>query len=198
VRSAATSDRGKPVLSRRPRPPAELTKLLAHDDRVVSWAPVGAVPTAGTAVDDSGRPGPVVLASRFGLWWPADDGYRLIGWERVDKASWHEGVLTVVEAEIVEDLLLVERAGISVRLGEPRDLPATIRKRVEASVVRSELGAVQGGVARFVARRVPGRDGLSWWARLEPGTPDTQGVRASVQAVVDSLRAATVAELNRP
>ena len=53
----------------------------------------------------------------------------------------------------------------------PRDLPPVVRKRIETNVVRSEVLPVPGGSARFVARRIPGQDGLRWWARLEDGTP---------------------------
>ena len=63
-----------------------------------------------------------------------------------------------------------------------------MRKRVEGNIVRSDLAAVAGGAARFVARRVPGHNGVSWWARLEPGTPDTAEVRAAVRSRVELLR----------
>lgn len=157
------------------RPPVEIISLMDRNDHVVSWAPV--------------EDGTAVLASRFGLWWPEATGPRLIGWHLVDKAVWNEGNLMVIEAEVIDDLLLVDRSPVTVRLAEPRDLPPTIRKRVEASVAQSEVGAVPGGLARFVARRVPGRDGLTWWARLEPGTRDTQQAREAVRQIVDSLRA---------
>jgi hypothetical protein len=52
---------------------------------------------------------------------------------------------------------------------------------VTQSVARSELQPVPSGAARFVARRVPGHDGVQWWARLEPGTPDTPAVREIVR-----------------
>jgi hypothetical protein len=129
-----------------------------------------------------------VLASRFGLWWPDPDGPHRIGWECVDKATWSEGVLRVVEADIVDDLLLVDREPVSVRLQVARDLPPTVRKRVEASVVSSEL-VTGGGVAmRIVGRRVPGQDGVSWWARLEPGITDSAEVRQIVQDVIGARR----------
>jgi hypothetical protein len=166
------------IFSRRPRPPAAITGLLARDDRVVSWAPVA--------------DGAAVLASRFGLWWPADAGARLIGWQHVDKAVWKDGTLTVTEAEVFDDLVLVDLAPVSAVIDEPRDLPPAIKARVEASVARSELGQLTVGSARFVARRVPGRDGLTWWARLEPGTPDSPELRAEVGEIVASLRAQTL------
>ncbi len=133
--------------------------------------------------------GATVTASRFGLWWPADDGPRRIGWELIDKASWQDGTITVIEADLIDDLLLVDRAPVSVELAEPRDLPPTIRKRVQSGVVSSELVTGGGVSMRVVGRRVPGRDGVSWWARLEPGTPDTPEVREIVHDVLDGRRA---------
>ena len=65
-----------------------------------------------------------------------------------------------------------------------------MRKRVQNSVVRSEIAAVPGGAARFVARRVPGINGISWWARLQAGTPDSPVVRAAVSARIAALEAA--------
>lgn len=151
------------IFRRRERPPGDLVALLDRDERIVSWADT-----------DTGA----VAASNRGLWVPA---YRRIGWELVDKAAWRDGVLSVTEAELVDELLLRDLPPIHLRLTVPRDLPPTVRRRVESSVVRSEVMPVAGGAARFVGRRVPGRDGVSWWARLEPGTRDTEQTRTSVR-----------------
>ncbi len=160
------------LLRRRPGPPTELLAHLDRDERPVSWASVE---------------GGVVLATQRGLWWPFPDGPRRIGWEHVDKAIWRDGSLVVTEAEVIDDLLLVDRAPVAVRVEVPRDLPPTVRKRVEASVVRSEVAPIPGGSARFVARRVPGRDGVTWWARLEAGTADTPAARAAISARIAEL-----------
>jgi hypothetical protein len=157
------------LLGRRERPPV-IAGLEKHE-RVVSW---------GDTVD-----GQVVAATQLGLWWP---GGRRIPWQHVDKAVWRDGVLTVIEADVVDDLLLVDRPAISVALRTPRDLPPTIRKRVEANIVRTELVRIAGGAVRFVARRQPGRDGVVWWAHLERGTPDTEEVRSAVAARLAILR----------
>jgi hypothetical protein len=148
---------------------------MAADDRIVSWAPV--------------LGGGVLAASRFGLWWPEADGPRRINWELIDKATWHENVVTVIEADLTDDLLLRDRAPVSLELAEARDLPPTIRQRVQSSVVSSELVTGAGIAMRVVGRRVPGRDGVSWWARLEPGISDSAEVRAVVHDVLDSRRA---------
>jgi hypothetical protein len=169
------------LFHRRDTPPSAVLALLSQDERVVSWA------------DTSD--GSFVVATPTGLWWPDSEGPRRIGWQYVDKAVWHEGVLTVIAADVVDDLLLVDRPPVSALLSVPRDLPPTVRKRVQANIVRSEVVAVPGGAARYVSRRVPGQNGVTWWARLEPGTADTADARAAVRARVLLLRQSAEDEL---
>jgi len=161
-----------PWLRRRPQPPASVMQQLDADERVVSFADVD---------------GGVLVATPRGLWWPFPGGMRRIGWERVDKAVWTEGRLTVTEADLIDDVLLVDRPPISARVVTPRDLPPTVRKRVESSVVRSEVYPVPGGAARFVGRRIPGRDGVTWWVRLERGTRDTEATRTAITVRINRL-----------
>jgi hypothetical protein len=162
------------LFHRRDAPPADVTAHLPKGERVVSWADV--------------RGGGVVLATPAGLWWPEVDAPRQIGWQHITKATWHDGALQVTEAEVVDDLLLVDRAPVWLALEVPRDLPPVVRKRVEANVVHSEMLPIAGGSARFVARRIPGRDGLQWWARLEDRTPDTAAVRSAVSERLAELQ----------
>jgi hypothetical protein len=161
---------------RRERPPAEVVSAVGKAERIVSWADTA----------DGG----VVAVTPKGLWWPDAAGLRCIPWQHIDKVIWQDGRLFVIEADVVDDLLLVDRPPVSVQLAKPRDLPPAVRKRVEANIVRTELVRVSGGAVRFVGRRQPGRDGVTWWARLEPGTPDTEDVRSAVRARVAILRAA--------
>jgi hypothetical protein len=163
------------LFHRRDQPPADVVADLPKDERVVSWADT--------------ESGSVVLATPAGLWWPDAEAHRLVGWQYVNKATWHEDVLTVIEAEVLDDVLLVDRPALSARLTVPRDLPPTVRKRVEGNVVNSEVQPIAGGTARFVTRRVPGSDGVVWWARLEPGTRDTPYVRTALADRVTQLRA---------
>jgi hypothetical protein len=169
------------LFHRRDTPPADVVAQLPSDERVVSWADVA----------DGGA----LLATPAGLWWPDESPPRLIGWQNVSKAVWRDARLTVTEADVVDDLLIVDRDPVSVEIAVPRDLPPVVRKRVEANVVRSEVHPVPGGAARFVARRIPGQDGVRWWARLEPGTADTPQVRTEVSARLALLRAEHEAEL---
>jgi hypothetical protein len=163
------------LFHRRDLPPAAATAAFGPDERVVSWADTAA--------------GSAVLATSRGLWWPDAAAWRLIGWHEITKAIWRDGALVVTQADVLDDLLLVDRTPVAERLSVARDLPPTVRRRFEANVVRSELVPVAGGAARVVGRHVPGSDGLSWWARLEAGTTDTERVRTSVSAHLARLRA---------
>jgi hypothetical protein len=160
--------------ARRDAPPAEVLAAFEPGERVLSWAETAA--------------GAAVVATPRGLWWPGPDGPRLIGWQSVTTAVWRDGVLSVVEADLVDDLLLVDRAAVAAELTTPRDLPPTVRRRVEGNIVYSDRAGFPGGVARLVARRVPGQDGVRWWARLQDGTLDSDQVRSAVQARLAILR----------
>jgi hypothetical protein len=163
------------LFHRRETPPASVVGALLPGERVLAWADT--------------PDGNAVVGTPRGLWWPGVDGPRLIGWQYVTKAVWRDRILRVVEADVDDDLLLVDRPPLAAELSTPRHLPPTVRARVEANIVRSELVRVSGGAARFVARRVPGRDGVVWWARLETGTPDTDQVRAAIRARLAILHA---------
>ena len=134
-----------------------------------------------------------VVASVRGLWWPVagedEQAMRRIPWELIDKAVWRDGVLIVVEADLVDDLVLVDRSPAALPLQDPGEVPAQVKRRVDASVVRTEIVPVVGGQARIVARRVPGRDGLTWWARLEGSTPDNVMVRDQLEAAIGRFTA---------
>jgi hypothetical protein len=163
-----------PRWSRREQPPAEVLAVLDKGERVVSWADT-----------DDER---IIAATPRGLWWPDADGQRLMPWERIDKVIWRDGRLMVIEADVEDDIVLVDRPAVSAVLRTPRDLPPTVHKRVVGNIAGTELASVAGGAVRFVARRRPGRDGVVWWARLEPGTPDTAELRDAIRARVQRLR----------
>lgn len=160
--------------ARRGEPPPGALPPLEREEYVVAWAlsPLG-----------------VVAATTYGLWWPGQEGPRRIGWHLIDKAAWQDGVLSVTEAETIDDLLIVDRRPLRVALSEPRDLPPAIRKRVEASIVHNEQVAIGGGTARIVARHVPGHDGVQWRARLSAGATDSEDVRSALANRIALLRA---------
>jgi hypothetical protein len=173
--------------SRRLRPPAGLRSLLGPDERLLAMAEDG--PAA-------------VAATQYGLWLPAGSdpaavasdpaagaaaGWRRIGWERVVKATWAEDGLQVIEGVLDDSGVVTDRPALTLRLAEPRTLPAVVKTRVEASIARWEQVRVPGGTARIVARRRPGTDGLLWTARLDTGTPDSPGARQALLGYLDRL-----------
>lgn len=182
------------------RPPVGVRSLLEPGERVLAWA---------GAYGDRSR---FVAATNRGLWWP-DVPARRMPWHLINKAVWSDGVLTVTQASVTDDLLLVDRPAVTVRLeqaeppdpaggperrsggkpapveGEPAKLAKIVRQRVEASVAQTHLVRLDGGTARVVARKVGGQDGWAWWARLEPGTPDCDGVRTQLAMLIERLRA---------
>jgi hypothetical protein len=175
------------VLGRRLRPAAGLRALLAPDERVLALAEDG--PAA-------------VAATQFGLWLPVGPtdlpdaaggvpaGWRRIGWDRVVKATWSEDGLEVIEGD-VDAGVVTDRPARTLRLVEPRNLPAVVKTRVEASIARWEQVRVPGGTARIVARRRAGTDGLIWTARLDTGTPDSPAARAALAGYLERAAALT-------
>lgn len=177
------------------RLPGAVRAVVGPDERIVAWAGVR---------DAEQR---FVVATNRGVWWP-DDPARLVLWHLITKVVWSDGVLAVTEADLADDLLLVDQDPATVRLddpeplqplreqrdrvpvvGDPAKLTKIIRQRVEGSVVQTHLIRLSEGSARVVARKVGGSDGLAWWARLEPGTPDSIAVRSELSLLIERLRA---------
>jgi len=149
---------------------------LERDERVLAWG----------ATDD-GEP---MLATQLGLWAPMPDGRRRIGWHEINKAAWKEGLLTVTEAVHVESDVVEDAAPCRWSIAEPGKLPVIIRKRVEGSVAFTEHHSVGAVGVRVVARRVPGRNGLSWWVRYDrPGDHERPDVPAKVEALLTEAQA---------
>lgn len=149
---------------------------LEPDERVLAW---------GVVVGSREQ---YVVATNLGLWWP-DEPPRRIPWHLIVRATWTERGLTVVEADVVDDLLLVERPPCLAALVAEGKIPPAVRKRVEASIVSTHEVRLDDGPARVVARRVTGRDGQLWLARLGPHTPDTELARAQLRALLDRFEA---------
>jgi hypothetical protein len=167
-------------LHRREKPPAEATARLDPDERVVSWAPSS---------------GGAVVATPLGLWLPGVPDR--LPWHLIDKATWRDPVLTLILAVDPGDGVLVEQPPRSVRLDESRDIPRTVRARIEKSIAFSrhhplpgpEGAGVRRGV-RVVGRRVPGVDGVSWQQVFDAGVDrDDPAARTAASAYVDQARA---------
>jgi hypothetical protein len=101
-----------------------------------------------------------------------------LDWDRIDKATWANPVLTIVPSS--------GAAPLRVRLDEPGDLPATVRARVTQSVAfsrRESLAPLPGGL-RVVGRRSPRTRELRWEILFDPRTPVDD---PAVQARADQL-----------
>jgi hypothetical protein len=161
----------------RNRPPAEVRQRLDVEERVLAWGTVG----------PDGADRGYVVATNVGLWWP-DDPPRRIPWHLIVRASWSERGLSVVEADIVDDLLLAERPARTVALENTGKIPPVVRQRVEGSIAITHEARLDDGPVRIVARRISGQDGHVWLARLGPGMADSERSRAQLTALVDELR----------
>jgi hypothetical protein len=159
------------LLSRWVRPPAALRKMFAPHERTLA---------VGDTADAT------VVASNLGLWLPDGSSWRRVGWQDVVKATWTGDSLKLIEGT-VDDGLITDLPIQTVALSDPRNLPTVVRIRVEASIARWEQVHVPGGSARLVARRVPGVDGLTWTARLDTGTPDSEAARAVLRSYLEQV-----------
>lgn len=105
-------------------------------------------------------------------------------WERVEQATWQDGVLIVRE---------VGGRRHSLRLEKPGSVPETVRERVTATVVVSQHVKLPGGGVRIVGRRPPRADGALRWAfvfdsGLDPADP---GLRAQAEQALEEIRRQT-------
>jgi hypothetical protein len=166
-------------LFRRERPPAEAIRGLDLDERVLSWA----------TLDD----GSAAVATQRGLWLPGPGGVELVPWHLLDKAVWRNGTLTVTAAVDHGDGVLEELPARAVRLAVPRDLPPTVRARVQRSIGYTRHHPLRpGGGVYVVGRRVPGYDGLTWQLVFDPGTDRNDPLlRAQADLLADQARAET-------
>lgn len=166
---------------RRGRPPGAV-RARVGSERVLAWA---------TTAD-----GGTVVATRRGLWLPA--GTEVgdadpLPWHLIDKATWSDGVLSIVAAVEVGDGVLEELAPTRPRLAQPGGIPAAVRERVTGSIGYSRYHDLPptGGV-RVVGRRVVGQDGLTWYLVFDPGTDRTDPViSAAAAGLREEARSAT-------
>jgi hypothetical protein len=127
------------------------------------------------------RTGGHLVVTSLGLWVPAEDGARRIGWHLLSKVTWANGELVVIEADEIGEagdaVLLADRAPRRYPLVEPGKLPKAVHQRVTGSIRSRHHRELPGGGAWFVQRKVPGRDGIVLQVRPDPGT-DLDAVRA--------------------
>ncbi|MCU1689888.1 MAG: hypothetical protein JWN20_1816 [Jatrophihabitantaceae bacterium] len=152
----------------------EPVRALIGKERLLAWA---------IAADGS-----VLAAVPTGLWGPfaPASGAELMPWWRISKVIWRDDVLTVTAAD-VDEVLILDRPALPMRLAEPGAIPSIVRKRVEGSIRKTERVSLPTGEVRVVARTVAGKDGLTWLARLEPGSRDNAELRADLVALIARL-----------
>lgn len=158
-------------LRRTPVPAAVKDLPLEVGERRVAWA----LTVAGA---------PVVATDR-GLHLP---DWPPLAWEEVERASFAEAVLTVVE--------LTEREGsgprhvVELDLSSGTDLPAVVRARVSASVAwSSRVRLTPRGGVRIVGRRRAGREVLDWQLVFDRDTdPADPALRAQAEQHLEAAR----------
>jgi hypothetical protein len=141
--------------------PEEFSGTLSVDEQVLAVA--------------RSEAGPLV-ATHLGLWIPENDGTRRIGWHLLSKATWNDGVISIVEAEESGTaggaVLLRDRPARRFKLTEPGHLPEAVHTRVTRSIRSSHHRSLPGGGAWFVQRKVPGQDGIVLQVRGDSGTDE--------------------------
>lgn len=162
-----------PGRGRRPAPPAAAVVGLERDERVLAW---------GMTATDA-----VVVATPLGLWWSATER---IPWHLITHVTWSGAALTVTSATEVQPSVLENDPPRSTRLTEPRTLPETIQTRFYSSRSHTARHGLPGGSGVIiVARRVPGQDGLTWYAVYdEPMRRHDPDARAEVERLLDQAR----------
>jgi hypothetical protein len=169
---------------RRVLPAAHRPAFDPHE-RVLAWAM--------TSSDQA------VIATNLGLWWggepevttrsglpspqirQATRHHRRTGWHEISKAKWDGTVLSVITSKVVERRegydVIVDEPPVRMVLEEPGHLPHQVNLRVTGSVAHPR----QFALGWLAARRVPGKDGLSWIVRYEPGVD-----RSSAEVIAET------------
>jgi hypothetical protein len=159
-------------------PPEGFLGTLEPDERVVASAEV-----AGG--------GGVLVCTAHGLWLPEG---RRVGWHLISKATWGNDTLTVIEAEVGENLteavVLVDGFPRSFRLTEPGRVPEVVHRRVTGSIrARQRIELADGG-AWLLRRAVAGADGTLLQVRVDPGT-DVETLRGAIPEAARTLKEET-------
>ncbi|MDP5183633.1 hypothetical protein QOZ88_13390 [Blastococcus sp. BMG 814] len=138
------------------RPPEEVRAVVADpDERVLAW---------GVLARDAGW----LVATSRGLRTVGGPGEDLLPWHEVGHARWTAttdggGSFTVTPLAEVEPGVQARLPAVRHVLTDAGDLPATVRRRVDQTIVTSRRSPLpdRGGLL-LVARRVPGQAAREW------------------------------------
>ncbi|GAB3303232.1 hypothetical protein EK0264_02760 [Epidermidibacterium keratini] len=169
--------RGRPPL------PTAAKNVIPREERVLAWA--------------EALTGQIVVATDRALHVIGASAHRAIGWSEISKGTWDGHRLTVIETKKAEQPAaipwpegaevdeIVDRAPWSLEFDEPGLVPMKLRDRVESAVVVSVYRDLPTGSVLIIGRKVPGRNGLVWQYRAEPGTDlsDLETLQALYAAV---------------
>ena len=124
------------------------------------------------------------VATDAALYLPGPEEATRLPWERVEQATWQDGLLVVRE---------VGGRRHTVRLEEPGSVPEAVRERVTATVVVSTHVKLPGGGVRIVGRRPPTAGGTLRWAFVfDPGLdPSDPGLLAQAEQALEEIRRQT-------
>lgn len=131
------------------------------------------------AADDLGS---WVVGTDRALHVPAPDGWRVLAWQRVDRAGWDRETERLEVVEVADFGAPQPRHELA--LSDPSRLLDLVRDRVTASVLLTRHVPVAGSRGlKVVARRSPtGRGEVDWSCWLDDGLdPDDPEVRRAVQ-----------------
>jgi len=134
--------------------------------------------------------GRYAVATDRALFLPRESGHVRLGWERIAKASWQEGVLHVTEAGEPGTAPPVHH----LPLEDPGQLADAVHDRVTSTIVVSEhLPLVGRAGVRAIGRRPPAEsaspDELLWSLSFDEGVnPHDPEVQDRAAQALDDLR----------
>ncbi len=159
--------------------PAPVAGAIGKDERVLGVA---------ECVD-----GPVLVATRFGLWVSDGDSVQRVDWHLISKARLDGQVLSIVVADQVGSwddgmVALADRPERHFTLAGRSALTDAVHGRVRGSVSASRHLSWPGAGGWVVLRRIAGRDGSVRQLRLDPGAdPAAPGFADAAADLADEL-----------
>lgn len=107
-------------------------------------------------------------------------GIGRLPYQKIEYATWNDGVLTVRE---------VGGARHRVELTEPGSVPETVRERVTATVVVNHHTKLAAGGVRIIGRRPLQADTIDWSFVFDKGLdPDDPGIQAQAEQALEDVR----------